>query len=160
MNLDDMLKLGDLRLYDVSEQINRVELLQVRVWAIGLDQIILQFREQYGCGRAVAAPQMGIMKRLVCMHIDEPVVMINPVLSNLSDEMFELWDDCMCFPNLLVRVQRHSSCTLRFRDLHWQEQTMYLSNGLSELLQHEVDHLDGILATQRAIDDRSFRWKK
>jgi peptide deformylase len=85
--------------------------------------------------------------------------MVNPVLSDMSEDMFELWDDCMCFPNLLVKVRRHRRCTLLFRDLEWVEHTWYLEDDLSELLQHEVDHLDGILATQRAIDDRSFRWR-
>ncbi|MDX1406965.1 MAG: peptide deformylase [Saprospiraceae bacterium] len=159
MRLEEMLKLGDPRLYQVSEPVTPEELPLVRRWAEGLDRIILQFRERYQAGRGVAAPQMGIQKRLVCLHIDKPVAMLNPVLTDMSPEMFELWDDCMCFPNLLVRVRRHVSCTLQFLDLDWQPQTWHLSGGLSELMQHEVDHLDGILATQRAIDDRSFRWR-
>ena len=151
--------LGDPRLYQVSEEIQPGETDAVRAWAGGLDEVILQFRSRYGAGRAVAAPQLGIFKRLVCMHIDKPVVMINPELSELSDEMIELWDDCMCFPNLLVRLQRHRSCTLHFRDLEWNVHTWYLQDDLSELLQHEVDHLDGILATQRAIDAQAFKWR-
>jgi peptide deformylase len=103
---------------------------------------------------------MGIFKRLVCMHIESPVVMINPVLSEMSEEMFELWDDCMCFPNLLVKVSRHRSCTLQFFDLDWKEHIWHLTDDLSELLQHEVDHLDGILAIQRAVDEKSFRWRR
>lgn len=159
MDLSQMLMLGDPRLYSVSTELRPEDIPDIRSWADGLDGIILQFRKRYGAGRAVAAPQLGIFKRLVCMHIDRPVVMINPVLSNKSDEMFELWDDCMCFPNLLVKVKRHRSCTLQFRDLEWNEHEWYLEDGLSELLQHEVDHLDGILATQRAIDEKAFRWR-
>jgi peptide deformylase len=159
MELSQMLMLGDSRLYQVSPELTPEEIPDIRTWSEGLDSIILQFRKRYGAGRAVAAPQMGIFKRLVCMHIDRPVVMINPVLLNKSDEMFELWDDCMCFPNLLVRVRRHRSCTLQFKDLEWNEHEWYLEDSLSELLQHEVDHLDGILATQRAIDEMSFRWR-
>ena len=160
MDLSQMLMLGDPRLHHISEPLSPDEVNSVREWAVGLDSIILQFRKRYGAGRAVAAPQMGIFKRLVCTHIDRPVVMINPELSGLSDEIFELWDDCMCFPNLLVRVRRHKSCVLKFRDLDWREHTWMLSDDLSELLQHEVDHLDGILATQRAIDSTSFCWRK
>ncbi len=160
MKLDDMLMLGDPRLHRVCDEITRDELPRVREWASGLDSIILQVREKYGFGRAVAAPQMGIFKRLVCMHIDEPVVMINPVLTNKSPAMFQLWDDCMSFPNLLVKVERHKSCTLTFRDLDWQEHTWDVDDDLSELMQHEIDHLDGILATQRAVDKNSFKWRK
>jgi peptide deformylase len=160
MNLSDMLLLGDERLYQKSETILVDEIEDVRLWADGLDKIILEFQQKYGVGRAVAAPQMGIKKRLVCLHIDEPVVMINPELLDKSEEMIELWDDCMCFPNLLVKVRRHRYCTLRFRDLDWNVQTWTLRDSISELLQHEVDHLDGILATQRAIDPLAFRWRK
>lgn len=160
MQLSEMLMLGDMRLYQVSEPIHRHEITDVREWADGLDRVILQFREQYGVGRAVAAPQLGIFKRLVCMHIHEPVAMVNPVLSNLSEEQFELWDDCMCFPGLLVKVKRHRTCTLTFRDLTWEMHQWELTDDLSELLQHEIDHLDGILATQRAVDAYSFKWRK
>ena len=154
-----MLMLGDARLHKVSDAVTQEETAQVRQWSSGLDGIIMQFREHYGAGRAVAAPQMGIFKRLVCLHIDRPVVMINPELSEFSDEMFDVWDDCMCFPNLLVKVKRHRSCTLRFFDTDWTRHEWLLEDDLSELLQHEVDHLDGILATQRAVDDKSFRWR-
>jgi peptide deformylase len=70
--------------------------------------------------------------------------------------MYELWDDCMSFPELLVKVKRHKACRLSFYDQSWHKQEWDLTGDLSELLQHEYDHLDGILATMRAIDGRSF----
>ena len=154
-----MLMLGDPRLHEVCAEIDRSELSDVGVWSQGLDGIILQFQARYGAGRAVAAPQMGIMKRLVCMHIDQPVVMINPVLFDFSEEMMELWDDCMCFPNLLVWLERHRRCKIKFRDLQWKEHEWSLEDDMSELLQHEVDHLEGILATQRAKGEHPFKWR-
>ncbi|MBM4346803.1 MAG: peptide deformylase, partial [Deltaproteobacteria bacterium] len=48
---------------------------------------------------------------------------------------------------------------LKFFNSDWKERVWELKDDLSELLQHEVDHLNGILATQRAIDDKSFAWK-
>ena len=159
MKLTDILPLGDPRLYQVCEPLQKSDLPEIKKWATGLDGVILQFQQMYQVGRAIAAPQLGIMKRLVCMHIDEPIAMVNPVLYDMSEEMFVLWDDCMCFPNLLVRLRRHKNCRIKFRDLHWNEHDWLLEDDLSELLQHEVDHLNGILATQRAIDDRSFKWR-
>jgi len=158
MHLKDVLQLGDPRLYEVCEEVKESEVASLEPIIDGLANVILEFRAKYQAGRAIAAPQLGVMKRLVVLNIDKPVAMINPVLSNKSDEMMELWDDCMSFPNLLVRLQRHRYCTLKFRDLEWKEQTWDLKDDLSELLQHEVDHLDGILATQRAIDNRSFKF--
>ena len=95
----------------------------------------------------------------MCIRDRTPKVLINPQITFLSEEMMELWDDCMSFPNLLVRLKRHKSCKVEFLDEHWQPQTWHLTDDLSELFQHEYDHLDGILATQRAIDDKSFKWR-
>ncbi|MBD3406987.1 MAG: hypothetical protein GF411_12790 [Candidatus Lokiarchaeota archaeon] len=53
----------------------------------------------------------------------------------------------MCFPELVVRVMRHKTCTILYRDEKWIEKKN-LKDDLSELLQHEYDHLNGILATQ------------
>jgi hypothetical protein len=94
-----------------------------------------------------------------CLNMDKPVAMFNPELSDLSQEKFEMWDDCMSFPNLLVKVRRHKSLTLTFFDLNREKQVWHLQDDLAELIQHEYDHLEGILATQRAIDDQSFQWK-
>jgi len=110
-------------------------------------------------GRAIAAPQLGNMKRLIYMNIDEPVVFINPEIIAKSEETFVLWDDCMCFPNLLVKVRRHQRITIRYRDEQWNLKEWEMESDLSELLQHEYDHLEGILCTMRAIDRKSFKWR-
>jgi peptide deformylase len=157
--LDLILPLGDPRLYQKCEPVQREELDSLKPVIQDLHDIIFEFRAKYNAGRAIAAPQIGCMKRLIYMHIDKPVVFINPVLSNLSDELFELWDDCMCFPNLLVRLKRHRSLTITYRDENWKEQSWDMKDDLSELLQHEYDHLEGVLATQRAINDQSFKWR-
>lgn len=162
--LSDLLLLGDARLYETCVPVERDELPLVAGWVADLHHVMQEIRAKYNFGRAIAAPQLGIMKRLIYMNIDPPagtgpVVFINPVLENLSNEQFELWDDCMSFPNLLVRVKRHKSLTIRYLDEHWQPQTWDMTDSLSELLQHEYDHLDGILCTMRAIDEKSFRWR-
>lgn len=158
-NLQDLLLLGDPRLYETSEPIWPDELPQVKEWVADLHNVMMQIRKKYNFGRAIAAPQLGIMKRLIYMHIDQPVVFINPELDERSEEMFELWDDCMCFPNLLVRVQRHQSILVRYLDEHWHPCEWRMEGPLSELLQHEYDHLDGILCTMRAVDDKAFKWR-
>ena len=116
----------------------------------------MDFKKRHGVGRAIAVPQIGFMKRLIYMYIDEPVVFINPVLDQKSKDLIEVWDDCMCFPDLLVKVLRHQRVRLVYRDLDWKERSLDAEGDLSELLQHECDHLDGILAVSRAIDGKSF----
>ncbi len=157
--LNDILLLGDHRLYEVSKPIEKSELHLVKDWVADLDNVMKEIREKYHFGRAIAAPQLGIMKRLIYMNIDKPIVFINPEITHMSDEKFELWDDCMSFPNLLVKVKRHKTIIVKYRDENWELREWKMENDLSELLQHEYDHLDGILSTMRAIYLKSFRWK-
>lgn len=157
--LIDMVLLGDQRLYEVCEPIEKSELHLVKDWVADLDNVMKEIRAKYNFGRAIAAPQLGIMKRLIYMNIDKPVVFINPKFTYMSDEKFELWDDCMSFPNLLVKVKRHKNVTIKYLDENWETQEWKINNDLSELLQHEYDHLDGILCTMRAIDSKSFKWR-
>ena len=157
--LKDMVLLGDPRLYETCEPVQQEELPLVAGWVADLHNVMEEIRAKYNFGRAIAAPQLGIMKRLIYMNIDRPVVFINPKFTELSEELFELWDDCMSFPNLLVKVKRHRALTIEYRDEHWQLQRWQMENSLSELLQHEYDHLDGILCTMRAVDEKSFRWR-
>jgi len=157
--LKDLLLLGDPRLYEKCDPILPSESSQVKDWVADLDNVMKEVKARYHFGRAIAAPQLGIMKRLIYMNIDRPVVFINPELVNLSDELFELWDDCMSFPQLLVKVKRHRALTIRYLDEDWQPQQWDMTDDLSELMQHEYDHLDGVLCTMRAIDARSFKWR-
>src|SRR6185436_5087340 len=89
-------------------------------------------------------------------NVGEPKALINPEIVFRSEEMMELWDDCFSFPNLMVRVRRNFEIGIRYLDTHGTVVALRASGDLSELLQHEIDHLDGILATDRAIDQRSF----
>ncbi|MFC3879509.1 peptide deformylase [Algoriphagus namhaensis] len=155
--IHDILKLGDPRLYEVCEPVSREELPLVEAWVQQLHEAMEDIRRVYGFGRGIAAPQLGILKRLFYLNLGRPYVVINPELKNLSGEKFELWDDCMSFPNLLVRVSRHQSLTLEYRDQNWQKQSWTVEGDLSELIQHEYDHLDGILCTMRALDPKSFK---
>ncbi|NND73322.1 MAG: peptide deformylase [Rhodothermales bacterium] len=160
MAVRDILQLGNPLLYESTREVEISELDYVKRVVVDLHDTMMSFRENYGIGRAIAAPQIGEMIRLVYMNTGAPTVFINPVLDELSEERMELWDDCMSFPDLLVRVERHQSCRITYRDLNWALQRDYLSEGLSELLQHECDHLDGILAVSRAIDSRSFSFRQ
>jgi peptide deformylase len=157
--LADIVLLGDDRLYEVCESVTEADKPYLAGWVADLDNVMQEVRAKYGFGRAIAAPQLGIMKRLVYMNIDRPVVFINPVFENLSQEMFEMWDDCMSFPNLLVRVKRHKSLTIKYLNQNFEPQIWHMEDALAELLQHECDHLDGILCTMRAIDDKAFKWR-
>jgi len=157
--LEDLLLLGNPLLYEKCAPVLPTELELVSDWVADLHHVMTEIRAKYNFGRAIAAPQLGIMKRLVYMNIDRPVVFINPEIIHPSEELMELWDDCMSFPNLLVKVKRHKRITVRYLDENWTSQEWKMTDDLSELLQHECDHLDGVLCTMRAIDNQSFKWR-
>lgn len=156
----EILLLGDPRLYEIAEEVKKEELESLKPVFTDMFDCIKAIRRDYGFGRAIAAPQIGVRKRLICILTDRPYVIINPALEFLGDDTMELMDDCMSFPDLLVRVRRYRHCILRYRDENWMEQTKRMDDDMAELIQHEYDHLDGILATMRAIDNKSFVMRK
>lgn len=157
--INDILKLGDPRLYEQCELVLESELILVSDWTQQLHEAMEDIRRVYQFGRGIAAPQLGIMKRMFYLNLDRPYIILNPELKDLSEEKFELWDDCMSFPNLLVKVKRHQSLRLEYLDENWEKQSWAVDGAISELIQHEYDHLDGVLCTMRAIDEKSFKLK-
>ncbi len=124
-----------------------------------LQVTLADFRARKGFGRAMAAPQVGIMKRIIVMNLGAtPFALINPKITWLSETMQDVWDDCLSVPDCVVRVKRHISISIEYQDeqgrlRQWQQ----LSPDLAELVQHEIDHLDGILMTERADSVSSVR---
>ena len=115
---------------------------------------LMSFRGRWGFGRGTAATQLGIPRRIIALHMpDWPELIYNPEYTWKSPDTFTLWENCMSFPFMLVRTRRHRSVSLRYLDEdsrdHVREE---VDVELAELLQHEIDHLDGTLAVDRAID--------
>jgi len=119
------------------------------------------FRKRNGFGRGIAAIQVGIKRRVIALNLGQgPFCILNPEITFRSEEVFRMWDDCMSFPDLVVRVLRHTTINIKYTDedgniQEWKE----ISQDISELLQHEIDHLDGILATDRAIERGDIIYK-
>ena len=116
-------------------------------------EALAAFRSAHGWGRALAAPQLGIAKRIIVLDLGAgPFFMINPAVERRSPEEFELWDDCMCAPSIAVRLLRSRSMTVRFTDERGRVARIEkCGESVSELLQHELDHLDGVLLTDRML---------
>ena len=160
MGIDDILLLGDPRLYQKSAPVEKSDLPYIQIWVDHLANAMKEIREKYHFGRGIAAPQLGIMKQLVYIQVNEPMIIINPKLTFPTEESTEMWDDCMSFPNLLVKVRRFNELIIKFLDEKLNPRTLRVTDfALSELIQHEVDHLEGILCTMRAVDTEAFRWR-
>lgn len=158
--IKEILLLGNENLYKKSELIKKEELKYMLKIIDDLHDTLMDFRKKYNAGRAIALPQIGIKKRLIYMYIKNPIVFINPYLEFPENTMIEVIDDCMSFPNLLVKIKRYKKCIIKYKDINWVDCEMTFEDDLSELIQHEYDHLDGILSTMKAIDNKSFYIKK
>jgi peptide deformylase len=116
-----------------------------------------KFRRTHGFGRGISAVQIGEPSRLIYIEFEGAAYAIrNPLYEFQSEPKFKLWDDCFSFPDLLVYLERHQSVRVRYEDEQGNSRLLEAAGALSELLQHEIDHLDGILAIDRALDRSSF----
>lgn len=164
MPVREILLLGDPQLWRPSEAVTDVRATETKEIIGDLAATLENFRAGHGFGRAIAAPQIGAHRRILFVNMPAfnsagtfgPTPLINPQIVKASSEVMELWDDCFSFPELMVRVRRHVNIDVAYLDESGQQQKVTAQGDLSELLQHEIDHLDGILATDRAIDERSF----
>jgi peptide deformylase len=155
----EILQLGNPILWQRSVEVENAQAAEVEDLIRDLSDTLAAFHQATGYGRGISAPQIGILKRVIFIRM-QPLgycsALINPSIVWASEIRFELWDDCFSFPDLMVRVSRASSIRVEYEDDRGLAKTLEADGALSELLQHEIDHLDGILAVQRAVSPRAF----
>jgi peptide deformylase len=163
MSVCDILLLGNPLLWQKSAPIAAPSAPETEHTIADLSATLDDFRSRHGFGRAIAAPQIGRLERIIFVRLEQIGLarpLINPEITARSEEMFELWDDCFSFPDLMVRLRRHARITVDYQDERGARQQWTVDGDISELLQHEIDHLDGILAVNRAIDSRSLALRR
>ncbi|GHA31789.1 peptide deformylase [Devosia pacifica] len=102
-------------------------------------------------GIGLAAPQIGVMKRVVVMDLAKegeeaaPMVLINPEILEMSDETVVTEEGCLSIPELYYDVERPAKVTVRYTDLDGKTVEREADDRLSICVQHELDHLDGVL---------------
>ena len=102
-------------------------------------------------GIGLAAPQIGEMKRMVVMDLakegeePDPLVMINPEILKFSDETVTTEEGCLSIPELYYDVERPAEVTVRYTDLEGKTVEKDATDRLAICIQHELDHLDGVL---------------
>jgi len=159
----EILQLGNPVLWQKSDEVVDVNSAQTRTIVRDLSDTLATFREATGYGRGIAAPQIGVLERVIFIRMQPTGFcgpLINPEIVWFSEARMELWDDCFSFPDLLVRVSRATQIRVNYQDDKGLKQTIEAEGDLSELLQHEIDHLDGILAVQRAISPQAFSTRR
>jgi len=150
-------------LWETCQKVEDVSSHDTRSLIGDLKDTLAAFRKANGFGRGIAAPQIGKLHRVIYVNMQSggfEGALINPVIVRQDDRRIELWDGCFSFPELLVRVSRAARIDVEYVDEQGQKQTVAAEDDLSELLQHEIDHLDGILAVQRAVSPTAFMTRK
>ncbi len=145
-----ILQLGDPVLREISRPVETPAAAQPVL--DGLRDTLHEFQRTHGFGRGISAIQIGLATRVIYLEFEGTAYcLINPEYEWLSEEKFRLWDDCFSFPDLLVWLERSYALRLRYTDELAAPRVAEAAGALSELIQHEMDHLDGILAVDRAI---------
>lgn len=111
----------------------------------------------YGApGIGLAAPQVGVSKRIIVVHVGEdqgPYAVVNPVLSDFEGEEVGT-EGCLSIPGKVGDVKRALACTVTGLDRHGKKFELRAEGLLARCFQHEVDHVDGILITDKATNVR------
>ena len=125
-----------------------------------LADTLAYWRATTGYGRGIAAPQLGISLRVIFLQLpgEKPWPLVNPEILERSEEKIVVWDACLSFLSIFMQVERHREITVRYQDVKGDSREFRAGDdrNLSELLQHEIDHLDGILAVDRIADIKTL----
>ena len=150
-----ILQLGDPVLREISAIVPDPR--QENLLLSDLRATLHEFQRTHGFGRGISAVQIGEPKRLIYLELGgRSYAIFNPEYVSRSEATFHMWDDCFSFPNLMVWLKRHQSVRIRYQDQHGDARELDASGDMSELLQHEIDHLDGVLAVDRTVDRNSL----
>ena len=124
-----------------------------------VDDMVETMREAPGVG--LAAPQVGISERVVVIEFghedDEDIpkqlyVLVNPEIVKMSDETVRGIEGCLSVPGLVGSVDRARVVTVRAQDQQGKKIKIRAVGWLARIFQHEIDHLDGVLYTDRAVE--------
>jgi peptide deformylase len=156
MPIRPILQLGDPLLRTKALVVHDPSAIEIRELVRDMGDTLAHWRSTTGYGRGIAAPQLGVLRRVVFLKLPdaEPWPVINPEIIRHSEEKIVVWDACLSFLSIFMQVERHREITVRYQDLSGEilEFKACDDRNLSELLQHEIDHLDGILAIDRVVD--------
>ena len=145
----DLHYLGDKVLRQKAKRISKVD-DSIRDLA---KEMLQTMYSSYGIG--LAAPQVGINKRLIVVDTDpenpenEAFVLINPEIKKFGKEMCGFEEGCLSIPGVNFDVQRPDEIEVSYRDEMGKPKRMKASGLLSRVIQHEIDHLDGVMFVDR-----------
>jgi peptide deformylase len=105
-------------------------------------------------GIGLSANQVGLPLNMcvISMHANDAKILLNPRIIKQSDKTFKSEEGCLSLPGCTVVLNRHKSVTVEYEDVTGETQTLEGAGLLSACLQHEIDHLKGILTINRLTE--------
>ena len=165
MAVKEILLIGNPVLREKSEDVLEFDQSLENLVA-DLKDTIIDFQKRKGMGRGIAAPQIGILRKVIFLHLpDRSFALINPEIIRKSDQTIQVWDSCFSFDvAFFVKTERYQKITVKYQNENGDIIEESFQDDLSELLQHEIDHLHGILATDHLKDNQDIilraEWEK
>jgi|SRR5437588_4059241 len=160
MAVRPILQLGNPILREKCAPVENPKSSEICSLITDLADTLSHWRVSTGYGRGIAAPQIGVLQRVIFLQLpgEPPWPFINPEIIRQSDQEIVVWDACLSFLSIFMQVKRHRDITVRYQDVSGQMLDVEAGEdrNLSELLQHEIDHLDGILAIDRVNDIKTI----
>ena len=156
MAIREVLQLGNPLLRERCTPVGDPSAPEVAEVASNLADTLTHCRAETGYGRGIAAPQIGALRCIVFLNVDRPWVLINPSITACSADSIVVWDACLSFLCIFFRVERYRWVAVRYQDMTGAWHEVRAEGDLSELLQHEIDHLDGVLALDRVSDIKAI----
>jgi len=152
----EIAQLGQPVLRQIAAEVPREQIAEPRfqLFLQSMLETLLHFR-----GAGLAAPQVSVSERVFLGAVFPPEeedgppgieAFINPVITPLSDAKSRAWEGCLSFPELLVLVPRYRAVRIEYLNLEGQPDALELEDFAARVVQHEMDHLDGILTLDRA----------
>jgi len=153
MPVKEVLMIGNPELRQKSSDIIEMG-KEVKDISLDLKDTLEFLQKTKNIGRGLAAPQIGYLKKIIYFGLpSESFIMINPKILYKSEETFQVWDSCFSFDvAFFVEIKRHKSIVVEYMNQIGEKTVRTFDNDLSELIQHEIDHLEGILATDHLTD--------
>lgn len=140
----ELLKEDDKKLRKKSKRVDKID-DTIRNLAASMMETMISFN-----GIGLAAPQVGILKRIIIVMInEEPKAMINPEIVFVGEETCNEPEGCLSFPGTFLDIERPTSVTVKYRNLAGHPHLETHTGLTARCIFHEIDHLDGIVFTER-----------
>lgn len=164
MAIAEILQLGNPGLRQRAAAVAEPDGPGVRTLATDLQDTLRAHRGRTGYGRGIAAPQLGALERVIHLELDGSRTLVNPAITARSDELMEIWDFCFSYFSIFFPVHRNVLIEVKYQDPQGRDRSLEATGHLAELLQHEIDHLDGVLAIDLVTDVKRIcaitEWEK